>query len=485
MASTTHGRTSSVQELARQVLNNANIWFTTSDAQASVQACANGNESNVPATGGTTMLSAQLLEVMLIFASKHKIGIGYITNGGHSSDSAHYDGRAMDLNAIDGRTGLQGRDSECVALINDACGDLPSGVSIGQSLCAGGTINCSQIEQFDDTCNHLHVQVSGKTSSGSGPAGPSGPAGTTAGSSTGSFTENDLFAIGRASAVSTQLQLPGILNSFESIWMRGAKSIYNDEPLMGFIEQLAKASLRHFQSLPDGSFFAFFPDYFGAYGHRTPYWNIRNIEIVDGGIDLTDESLATHVFVVGDTSGMPDEQISLPEKVASKGVVTIFDAFASKFMLHKVGDDQDEEAGQRDETKTASYQRALNFLRKYGIRPHYEEATFIRNSFFEMFYAFTQFQLLWSNQFRTQFSFTFMPELYPGGIVAFDEHGFQCYVDSVTHTFDYVNGFTTQANLTAPSALDKPGKGALSAGMVQPFAKGFESSIVGGRNAGK
>lgn len=333
--------------------------------------------------------------------------------------------------------------------------------------------------------DHLHFEV--RTDGGgygfggtippkdylTGAVSSGGGTGTTSGSGgAGSFSEEDLFAIGRAAAISTQLQLPGLLNFAESITMKGAKSIYNDEPLLPFVEQLCKASLRQFQSLPNGAFFAFYPDQFGLYGHRAPYWNIDNLEIIDGGIQLNDESLATHVFVVGDTNY--DGSVNLAEMQASKGVITIYDAFSSDFMLeqeHKpTGTITMKDGKDREQQNIESYQNADNFLRKYGIRPHYEEAPFIRNSFFEVFYAFTQFQILWSNQFRTSFQTTFMPELYPGGIVAFEDHGIQCFIDSVTHSFDYESGFTTQANLSAPASLggDNPG---ISQGMIRPFVR--------------
>jgi hypothetical protein len=320
--------------------------------------------------------------------------------------------------------------------------------------------------------DHLHFEVRTDGPGGSGFEGTippkdyltgavdpgGGAAGSTSGGGgAGSFSEEDLFAIGRAASMSSMLQLPGMMNLGESIMMRGAKSIYNDEPLLPFVQQLCESSLRHFQSLPNGAFYAFFPDHFGFYGHRKAYWEIDDIEIVDGGIDLTDESLATHVFVVGDTN--LDGGTDLADRVASKGVVTIFDAFASDDMIQKPpapdegkksrqkkdqdGKKKDEDA-QKDNMQARLH--ALEFLRKYGVRPHYEEATFIRNGFFELFYAYTQFQYLWANQFRTQFSFTFMPELYPGGRVRFKDHGFECYIDSVTHTFDYESGFVTQAN---------------------------------------
>jgi hypothetical protein len=63
-----------------------------------------------------------------------------------------------------------------------------------------------------------------------------------------------------------------------------------------------------------------------------------------------------------------------------------------------------------------------------------------------------------------------MPELYPGGIVAMEDHGVQCYIDSVTHSFDYESGFTTQANLSSPAAIG--GKSSkISRGMIRPFRK--------------
>ena len=61
--------------------------------------------------------------------------------------------------------------------------------------------------------------------------------------------------------------------------------------------------------------------------------------------------------------------------------------------------------------------------------------------------AHQTFNLLWSRLFLTTFQFTFMPELYPGGLVGLPDHGLQLYIDGVTHTFDYESGFTTEAAL--------------------------------------
>lgn len=273
----------------------------------------------------------------------------------------------------------------------------------------------------------------------------------------GQFNVDDIFGIGKAAAYAAQVSLPGLLNSIDSIYMRGKKSVYNDEPLLPFIQQLCQGSLRRFQSLPDGSFFAFFPDYFGSYDHQKPYWEIREIEIMDGGMQLNDEALATTVFTPGDTMNF-SSAIESPERFQSTGVITIFEMF----LTGNVGTEKQKDLGKEEGRVT----EAVDFLRKYGQRPYYEEAPFIRNKIFETFYAFTQFQLFWSRQFITEFSFTFMPELYPGGIVAFPDYGFQCYIESVNHMFDYQGGFQTQATLIAPAAYGDGNEG-YSKGMIR------------------
>jgi len=287
----------------------------------------------------------------------------------------------------------------------------------------------------------------------------------------------DLFAIGRSAALSTVIELPGILNQKESLEFTGDKSIYNDEPLFDLVAQLTKASMRHFQSLPNGQFFAFFPDYFGHFGHRKAYWQIDDLEIIDGGIDLTDEPLATHVFVAGDTvvpafnaSGGTD----FFDRLASQGVVTIYNAFRSDFIIQKgIPEDVDGPKGkqtnkekERERNKfLASEAAAVAFLRKYGQRPYIEDAPWIRNNAFEFFYAVHTFMLMWSNQFLTTFQFTFMPELYPGGRVRLPNHHLELYIESVQHTFDYEGGFHTTANLMAPTSTD--GDWNVSKGMIK------------------
>lgn len=245
----------------------------------------------------------------------------------------------------------------------------------------------------------------------------------------------------KAAAFVGAFSAPSAMEMAEALLFQGQKSLMNDKPLFPFVEQLSSASLRQFQSLPDGRFFAFFPDYFGEFGHSKPYWNIRDIEILDGTVELNDDELVTHEFVVGDT--IPFGGIGLPERLLSSGVVTVFNAFDvggndNKQMVKTFGGKKGKE-------------EALDFLKRYGARPEYHEAPMIRSPYFELLLAWQRFQLAWSRQFNTEFTFTFMPELYPGGKVGFPDHGIKMFIESVTHSFDYTGGFTTTATLTAPS----------------------------------
>jgi hypothetical protein len=261
--------------------------------------------------------------------------------------------------------------------------------------------------------------------------------------STGSGYSAEQIAI--STGLTGYLNFPSVFNSAESQMLTGVRGMMNDVPLFPFIQTIADASLRKIMSLPNGKFYAFYPDYFGSLG-TPPYWEIEDIEIISGRIDLSDDELYTHVFVVGDTVSFPDNQIDLADKLSTGGVVTIFNAFAAGFLN---GPPSASDGGRSITSKND----ALAFLAKYGARPKFEPAPYVRAPIYEAFIAYQTFCLYWSQQFQTTFELTFMPELYPGGIVSFPQHGIQCFVQEVTHNCDYQNGFTTNVVLTAPSAI--------------------------------
>jgi len=312
---------------------------------------------------------------------------------------------------------------------------------------------------------------------------------TAGGASSGSGTQ-DAESVAKAAAFSTFINLPGLFNRAESIALQGERSLMNDQPLLPFVQQLVQASLRSFQSMPNGKFFAFYPDYFGGLNHRTAYWSIADIEIIDANINLSDDALATHVYVVGDTANF-DGIINQLDEMQTSGVVNIFNGFMANFITGQTSPELEppgknknakrhaQELKQYDkelakQPTLADKAKAISFLQKYGARPLYQPTPMIRSPYYELFLAYQTFCLFWAKQFITRFEFTFMPELFPGGIVEFPDHGIQCYVEEVVHNCSYETGFTTQANLSAPSAIRRSGKSVgkkwASQGMVRAGA---------------
>ncbi len=263
-----------------------------------------------------------------------------------------------------------------------------------------------------------------------------------------------------ATIMAANLNWPTIQDTMESIALNGNKSLMNDKPLLPFIQQLSEASLRQFMSMPNGDFFAFYPDYFGETFHRPPYWLIRDLEILDGNVRLNDSALVTHQYVLGDTNYFGTN--TLENKMISSGSVSIVNAFLSDLTTTEA--DKNKEKDGRDKQTFVAFNKllktkeAIAFLERYGVRPNVEEFPMIRHPFFELFMAYQRFMQGWSRQFLTPFTFTFMPELYPGGKVGFPDHGLQMYIEEVTHYWDYASGFTTEADMSAPAVmLDKNG----------------------------
>lgn len=272
----------------------------------------------------------------------------------------------------------------------------------------------------------------------------------------------------KAAGLLTTFQFPSAVDQTESLLLSGDKSLMNDQPLLPFVQELTQGALRSFMSLPNGDFYAFHPDYFGSFNTK-PYWEIDDIEVLEASIQLTDDNLATHVYVTGST--LPSQSIDISRRLTTAGVVNVFNAGTADFM--NLPEEKDTHADvKKAKPFLGSYNATRDFMSRYGARPYVSESTFIKSHIFETFYAFQQFMLMWSRQFLTQFTFTFMPELYPGGLVSFPVHGIQCYIEEVNHQWDYSTGFMTSANLSSPSALDK--KHPISNGMVKAGIEGAD-----------
>lgn len=374
--------------------------------------------------------------------------------------------------------------------------DQSSGVEFGYCDAGGNTLGAhewtsqsvpdpqraptDQGLRFARFLQHLGVRVGGTGPGNTGPPPGTGPfqpsgnlsiaaggvtsAGVTSAGGNNTGAASSVLSQSAAQAFTTQLDFPTIEDSIAAITLGSeGKGLMHDQDLLSFVQQLTQASMRNFMSLPNGDFFAFYPDYFGEMGVRKPYWNIDDLEIIDGTISISDDALATHVYAVGDnTWPMNDE---LMNEMFSAGSVSIFNAFASEDVLQSPASST---AGKKSKGKAKndvpgpsnglldvmSAPEAAQFIQRFGARPLVQPYPMVRSPIYEMLLAYQQFMMAWSNQFLTPFTFTFMPELFPGGKVAFPNHGLMMYIDSVTHTWDYQgNGFTTTAEMKAPSLI--------------------------------
>jgi hypothetical protein len=259
----------------------------------------------------------------------------------------------------------------------------------------------------------------------------------------GGITFKQLAAFSANAAFAAEFAFPG--DVLAARFLRGEKALLNDVSCLDGVKQLAGASLRTFRSLPDGRFMAFYPDYFGA--SRDPYWKVYNIELTDFGIQLNDDALATHVYVIGDQLPAMGGSDELLNQLYSRGVATITQALMLDSFIAPLGMATDSAGADVPFSLLEPY----SFLEHYGNRPHKEDHPLIRNAWYEFAMAWQKFMQLWAQQFATSVSFTFQPEVMAGGLIHFPDHHVQMFCDSVTHTFDYESGFQTTAVLTAPS----------------------------------
>ncbi|RXZ51834.1 hypothetical protein [Agromyces binzhouensis] len=83
---------------------------------------------------------------------------------GAGTNSSHWTkggGHAVDFYSLDGHA-LTGADSYSVRLISMLDPAMPAGARVGQAQCraaVGSTIAFRNLDEFDDSCNHLHVDL--------------------------------------------------------------------------------------------------------------------------------------------------------------------------------------------------------------------------------------------------------------------------------------------------------------------------------------
>jgi len=216
----------------------------------------------------------------------------------------------------------------------------------------------------------------------------------------------------------------------------GHKEFIDAQPLIQMVQAVCKASLRNFQSAPNGDFIAYYPDHFGLEG-KPAVMKLEDIELKDVHIDYSDDNLTTHVYVAGDPVlyGQTDQVLCWLD---SAGTCSVEDEWSFQRM-RKVG------------LGDFEFRDGAEFMKRYGVRPYQQFMPMVGSHELEFLLATQIFMEKWAAQYQTRCSFTFMPELLPGMRVEIGDHGLQLYVNEVIHEFNFENGFRTSAVMSAPS----------------------------------
>ena len=282
-----------------------------------------------------------------------------------------------------------------------------------------------------DHRDHVHIAMDGVVSADGTTAG-----GGVGGAAGGSIKwENKL-----AKNLFTYMFEPERYNDALSEELTGKHASLNDQPMIQVVKALCEARLCHFQSGPDGTFNAFYPDYFGLDG-TAPEVILEDIEVKDFTISINDNSLATHVYSQG-TQG-PDKgsvMHGMDGYLHSPGIVTVEDEWLFKLATQEM-------------YYQPEFDDAEEFLGRFGIRPFRQDHPNINsedNPAAMLVVALKLFMQKWAQQYDSRVNLTFMPELFPGFRIILPSHNLAVYVESVTHTFDYNSSFSTQATVIAP-----------------------------------
>lgn len=281
--------------------------------------------------------------------------------------------------------------------------------------------------------NHVHIAMKGVVSADGTTAGISGDGSSMAGG--GIQWENKL-----AKNLFTYLFTPDRFNDDLSEALTGKHASLNDQPMIRIVKALCEARMCHFQSGPDGTFNAFYPDYFGLDG-TAPTVILEDIEIKDFTITINDNALATHVYTQG--SYGPDQNLvsGLEGFMTSPGIVTVEDEWLFRLAT--------QEMSFRPEVDDVEA-----FLGRFGVRPYKEQHPNINsldNPAALLVVAIKLFMEKWAEQYETRVQLTFMPELFPGMRLILASHQIGVYVKSVSHNWDYgSSGFTTTCSVMAP-----------------------------------
>lgn len=269
------------------------------------------------------------------------------------------------------------------------------------------------------------------------------------------------------------------MNQAASQLLVGERALANDEPVWNTVKDIFNSSMRTVMAGPDGTFMAWYPDYWGVSGN-TPCLLLDDIELVDLQITQSDDTFVSHQFCAGVNTGgqylSSNGQTSDAQWALTQGVVSIESSMASlsSGKLNEVGENSISNEPSELLKKLINIPEGEDWrftprelYRRYGARPAKKQLQHIIETpkesgtgagddanpqyILPFLYALYEFMRNWANQYQMTIQITWMPNIWPGMRIKVKSLGLSGYVTNVQHSGGPNSGkYGTSVTLVCP-----------------------------------
>lgn len=269
------------------------------------------------------------------------------------------------------------------------------------------------------------------------------------------------------------------MNAAASQLLVGERALANDEPVWNTVKDIFNSSMRTVMAGPDGTFMAWYPDYWGVSGN-TPCLLLDDIELIDLKITQSDDTFVSHQFCAGVNTGgqylASSGQTSDMQWALTQGVVSIESSTAalSSGVLNDVGENAVSNEPSELLKKLINIPEGEEWrftprelYRRYGARPAKKQLQHVIEKpndsgtsggtdanpqyILPFLYALYEFMRNWANQYQMSLQITWMPNIWPGMRVKVKSLGLSGYVTNVQHSGGPNAGqYSTSVTLVCP-----------------------------------
>lgn len=238
--------------------------------------------------------------------------------------------------------------------------------------------------------------------------------------------------------------------------LTGSLALYNCEPCKKYVDALCQGSFRTYMSLPDGSFAAFVPDYFGVFDQNMTPVELDDSQLVSYQTIMDESSYCSHLYVVTDELW--------GNVVGSENAAAVTDAMK---LLESSGvitlEKQGPQLARLMDVSAAGVPNTAEGLKelmnRWGVSVQKEQQPEIVSHTLTTLYALNRFLKYWANVFQTTVRTVFRPDILPGCRIHVTSANVTCYVQAVSHSWSSEQGGSSSLTLTTPVSDGKAGVG--------------------------